>query len=187
MKIEETKLQGVKILTPDVWRDDRGLFVELCRANRYEEWLGVRFVQDNFSVSQYGTLRGLHFQYSHPQGKLVTVTSGKIFDVVVDLREESETFGQWTGVILDSESMQQLFIPEGFAHGFVTLSETAHVLYRCTDYYHPQSEATLQFDDPTVGVVWPQTEKRLLSPKDQAGRSWQACLALLQNIKEEKY
>lgn len=182
MKIEETSLQGVKLLTPDIWRDDRGFFVELCRANRYEEYLGVHFVQENFSVSKYGTLRGLHFQKHHPQGKLVTVTSGKIYDVAVDLRRSSITFGQWMGVTLDSESMQQLYIPHGFAHGFVTLSERAHVLYRCTDYYHPQSEATLQFDDPTVGVTWPQTETRILSHKDQCGLNWQSCIKLLESV-----
>ena len=181
MKIEETSLQGVKLLTPDIWRDDRGFFVELCRANRYEAYLGVHFVQENFSVSKYGTLRGLHFQKHHPQGKLVTVTSGKIYDVAVDLRRSSITFGQWMGVTLDSESMQQLYIPHGFAHGFVTLSETAHVLYRCTDYYHPQSEATLQFDDPTVGVIWPKTEIRILSNKDQCGLNWQSCIKLLES------
>ena len=181
MKVEETALKDVKILTPDIWRDNRGFFVELSRVNRYEEILGVRFVQDNFSFSRYGTLRGLHLQKYHPQGKLVTVTYGKIFDVAVDMRDKSETFGQWMGLILDDQRMHQLYIPPGFAHGFLTLSEVAHVMYRCTDYYYPKSEVTLQFDDSFIQVNWPQTSQRIMSEKDQKGLSWQQCLSFLQS------
>lgn len=150
--------------------DARGYFLESFQARRYQELLGLTqpFVQSNHSHSQYGVLRGLHFQVQHPQGKLLHVTRGEIFDVVVDLRRASPTFAQWEGITLSGENQEQLWIPPGLAHGFVVLSEAADVAYQCTDYYQPQDEACLRWDDPGLAITWPIT-KPVISAKDQQG------------------
>lgn len=167
LKVTETKLQGVLVLEPRVFRDERGYFFESWNQVRYRE-LGIDadFVQDNLSFSGKGVLRGLHFQVPPcAQGKLVSVLQGTVFDVAVDLRTDSSTFGEWVGVELSSENMRQMYIPEGFAHGFVVLSDTALFSYKCTDFYAPEYERTLRWDDPELGIEWPISEP-LLSPKD---------------------
>lgn len=169
MKVTETRLPGVLLLEPRVFRDERGQFLESWNQDRYRQ-LGVpgRFVQDNLSVSRRGVLRGLHFQNPHPQGKLVSVPQGAVFDVVVDLRVGSSTFGEWLGVELSSENFHQLYIPQGFAHGFQILSETALFSYKCTDYYYPDGEGTVLWNDPDLEIDWPLGAP-ILSPKDQVG------------------
>lgn len=153
---EKTAIDGVYIITPTVFGDARGYFME---TYQYEEFkaggIDVTFVQDNQSSSTRGVLRGLHYQTQHAQGKLVRVLSGEVFDVAVDLREGSATFGKWVGVHLSGENKKQFYIPAGFAHGFVVLSETAEFAYKCTDYYAPQYEAGLMYNDPDIGIEWP--------------------------------
>ncbi len=167
---EPTKLAGAVIITPTVFGDARGYFME---TYQYEEFaaagLDVTFVQDNQSSSTKGVLRGLHYQTEHAQGKLVRVVSGEVFDVAVDLRPDSETFGQWTGVTLSAENKKQFYIPAGFAHGFVVLSDTAEFVYKCTDYYAPQYEAGLMYNDPDIAIEWPISPDMeiKLSAKDQ--------------------
>lgn len=157
MKIIETSLSGVLVFEPKVFGDERGFFVETFRESTFiEADLNLKFVQDNQSRSRRGVLRGLHYQLRQPQGKLVRVARGQVFDVAVDVRRGSPTFGQWTGVILDDESHRQMYIPPSFAHGFVVLSEVADFVYRCTDYYHPQSEAGILWNDPDIGIDWPK-------------------------------
>jgi dTDP-4-dehydrorhamnose 3,5-epimerase len=177
MEYEQTPLPGVVILRPKVFGDERGFFLESWNAKAYAD-IGIeaRFVQDNHSRSRQGILRGLHFQTEHTQGKLVRVTSGEVFDVVVDCRADSPTCGQWYGVTLSAADHTQLWVPPGFAHGFYVLSESADFLYKCTDYYHPESEISLAWDDPTVGIDWPilPGTQPALSAKDQAGRSWES-------------
>ena len=170
MKCTATKLEGMYLVEPRVFRDERGSFLESWSERRYRE-LGIPgpFVQDNASTSTRGVLRGLHFQSPHPQGKLVSVLEGEVFDVAVDLRAGSPTFGQWDGYTLSAETGHQLYIPEGMAHGFLTLSERAVFSYKCTDYYTPEAEVTLLWDDPEVGIEWPLAEP-ILSEKDRAGR-----------------
>lgn len=170
MKLEvvQGKLSGVLIFHPPVLRDDRGFFQETYHNEKYRvAGIGVSFVQDNFSFSKQGVLRGLHYQERYPQGKLVYVVSGSIFDVAVDIRPESPTFGQWEGYELNDENRHQLFIPAGFAHGFVVLSETAAVMYKCTDIYRPEDDRGIIWNDPEIGIKWP-IESPLLSPKDAA-------------------
>jgi dTDP-4-dehydrorhamnose 3,5-epimerase len=166
MRVIETALPGVLVLEPYVHRDSRGLFVEVYHAARLQA-IGVpaTYVQQNHSRSVRGTLRGLHWQYRRPQAKLVRVLVGEIYDVAVDIRRGSPTFGAWAGVHLSGESFRQTFIPEGFAHGFCVLSETADVEYSCTDYYDPGGEAGLPWNDPTIGIAWPIVDP-LLSAKD---------------------
>lgn len=170
MKIVETGLPGVLIFEPKVFGDARGFFVETFR----EEWLkqaglAVPFVQDNHSRSRKGVLRGLHYQLEHMQGKLVRSARGTVFDVAVDVRRGSPHFGKWTGVILDDISHRQFYVPPGFAHGFCVLSEEADFHYKCTDYYHPQSEAGILWNDPALGIEWPDIgQDFLLSEKDRA-------------------
>lgn len=161
----------VKIFDLYIHSDPRGHFFELFREDTYREALGIKehFVQDNFSFSKKNVLRGLHYQVDRPQGKLVTVLSGAIFDVVVDIRKDSSTYGQWIGEELSAENGRQLWVPPGLAHGFLVLSDTASVLYKCTDYYHPQSERTLMWDDPTVNVKWPLEGRPIMSAKDLEG------------------
>ena len=156
MTVTETSLAGVKLLEPPVHRDSRGFFVETYHASRYPEF-GVEptFVQDNHSRSTMGTLRGLHLQVSTPQAKLVRVVSGTIFDVAVDVRVGSPTFGRWVSATLSSENFLQLFIPEGFAHGFAVLSDIAGVEYKCSAFYDPAAEVTIRHDDPEIGIAWP--------------------------------
>lgn len=170
MNITETTLPGVLLITPKVLGDARGFFVETYRAEALlARELNLQFVQDNQSRSVRGTLRGLHYQYVQPQGKLVRVSAGRVFDVAVDVRRGSPTFGQHVAMVLDDVSHQQMFIPPGFAHGFCVLSETADFVYKCTDYYHPAGEAGVRFDDPALGIQWPAMDSPyLLSDKDAA-------------------
>lgn len=170
MNVTETDLPGVLLIEPRVFGDSRGFFLETFSAERYAE-AGIPgpFVQDNWSHSCRGTLRGLHFQIRQPQGKLVHVMQGEIYDVAVDVRQDSATFGQWIGVILSAENKRQLWIPPGFAHGFAVLSETADFVYKCTDSYAPEHERTLLWNDKTVGVNWPRQGEPILSEKDRNG------------------
>lgn len=173
MKIHLTNFPDVFLIEPQLYPDERGYFFELYHDQKYQELgLPARFVQDNYSRSRQGTLRGLHYQIHQPQGKLVQVTVGKIFDVAVDLRRKSSSFGKWTGVILSAENRYQLWIPPGFAHGFYVLSEWAEVLYKVTDYYAPEWDRTLLWNDPDLGIAWPlrSGEVPLLSAKDAAGK-----------------
>ena len=167
MNVIETDLPGVVIVEPRVFRDERGFFMETWNGRRYEVvGLPGRFVQDNLSFSARGVLRGLHFQNPQPQGKLVSVLRGEVFDVAVDIRVGSPTFGKWTGSTLSAENMRQLYIPPDFAHGFVVTSEAALFFYKCTDYYNPASEGTVLWNDPDIGIEWPIAEPHL-SDKDR--------------------
>ena len=169
MKVTASELSGVRLIEPRIFRDARGYFFESWSEGRYvEAGLPGSFKQDNVSVSRRGVLRGLHFQSPVSQGKLVTVLEGEVFDVAVDLRLDSKTFGRWDGYTLSAENGRQLFVPEGFAHGFVALSERVIVAYKCTEYYRPASESTLLWSDPDVGIDWP-IEEPILSDKDRAG------------------
>ena len=175
MDLETTPLQGVAVLRPKIFGDSRGFFLESWNRRVFAD-LGIRqdFVQDNHSRSRRGILRGLHVQTQHTQGKLVRVVSGQVFDVVVDLRADSPSCGQWFGCALTEEGGEMLWVPPGFAHGFYVLSETADFLYKCTDFYHPESELTLAWDDPHVGIDWPipSGETPELSAKDKQGIPW---------------
>lgn len=166
MKIIPTPLAGVVVIEPRVFSDSRGFFLETFQAERYAQ-AGIPgpFVQDNHSHSTRGVLRGLHFQKHYPQGKLVYVTSGVVFDVAVDIRPASPTWGKWFGITLTAQQHQQFYLPPGCAHGFCVLSEQADFHYKCTDYYHPEDEGCLRWDDPQVKIQWP-FEQPLLSPKD---------------------
>jgi dTDP-4-dehydrorhamnose 3,5-epimerase len=166
VRITPTTLPGVQVIEPDVYRDERGFFLEVYRAARFEAaGLPSAFVQDNHSRSVRGTIRGLHWQWRRPQAKLVRVIAGEIFDVAVDIRRGSPTFGRWVGVRLSGESLRQTFIPEGFAHGFCVLSDVADVEYKCTAEYDPGGESGFRWDDPAVGIEWP-AHVGLLSAKD---------------------
>ena len=172
MKAIQTAIEGVLVLEPKVFGDARGFFMESYNRRAFAEATGqdVDFVQDNHSRSRKGVLRGLHYQIQQPQGKLVRVTSGVVFDVAVDIRRSSPTFGRWVGVELSADNHRQLWVPAGMAHGFVVLSETADFLYKTTDYYAPEHERCLLWNDPAVGVQWPTVDGApLLSGKDQAG------------------
>lgn len=176
MKVTETTLPGVLILEPKVFGDDRGFFYESFNARSFQDATGLNpvFVQDNHSRSTRGVLRGLHYQVQQPQGKLVRVTAGEVFDVVVDIRRHAATFGQWFGLHLSADNKRQLWIPEGFAHGFLVLSEYAEFLYKTTDYYAPTHERCIRWDDPQLAIDWPlQGLTPQLSGKDQAGASLQ--------------
>jgi dTDP-4-dehydrorhamnose 3,5-epimerase len=167
MNVIATSLPGVLIIEPRVFRDERGFFFETYHAERYRDaGLDVTFVQDNHSRSVRGTLRGLHWQVERPQGKLVRVLFGEIFDVAVDIRVDSPTFGDWVGVSLSADNFRQAWIPPGFAHGFCVMSEVAEVEYKCTDFYDPPSERGLIWNDPEVGIDWPITDP-ILSARDQ--------------------
>ncbi|MFZ5698188.1 MAG: dTDP-4-dehydrorhamnose 3,5-epimerase [Pseudomonadota bacterium] len=170
MKITATALPGVFVIEPKVFGDARGFFVETFRDVALREaGLDVVFVQDNQSRSRRGVLRGLHYQLVQPQGKLVRVSSGAVFDVAVDVRVGSPHFGQWFGTVLDDVTHRQMYVPPGFAHGFLVLSETADFVYKCTDYYHPASEQGIAWDDPDIGIEWPALEMPpVLSAKDLA-------------------
>ncbi|MBR4343406.1 MAG: dTDP-4-dehydrorhamnose 3,5-epimerase [Lachnospiraceae bacterium] len=158
-KFEETKLKGVYIITPQVFGDNRGYFMETYKKEQfYNAGISKEFVQDNESSSTKGVLRGLHFQKEHTQGKLVRVTHGAVFDVAVDVRPGSETYGQWVGVVLSSEKKNMFYIPEGFAHGFLVLSDKAEFVYKCTDVYDPSSEGGIPWDDPDISVEWPKLD-----------------------------
>ncbi|BBJ00667.1 dTDP-4-dehydrorhamnose 3,5-epimerase [Ferrigenium kumadai] len=173
MKILPTRLPGVLVLEPKVFGDSRGFFFESFNRRVFAEATGMEldFVQDNHSRSAKGVLRGLHYQIKQPQGKLVRVVRGAVFDVAVDLRRSSPTFGQWAGTELSEDNQRQLWIPPGFAHGFVVLSESADFLYKTTDYYAPEHERCVIWNDPDIGIDWP-LRNPLLSGKDQAGRAF---------------
>jgi dTDP-4-dehydrorhamnose 3,5-epimerase len=166
MRVIETDLPGIRLIEPEVYRDGRGFFVETYRHDRLAA-IGIRdtFVQDNQSRSVRNTLRGMHWQWRRPQAKLLRVLSGVIFDVAVDVRRGSPTFGRWSGVEMTSEQFRWIYVPGGFAHGFLVLSETADIEYKCSDVYDPGGEAGLPWDDPAVGIRWPPAEP-LLSPRD---------------------
>lgn len=176
MKIINTDIPDVKIIEPTVFGDERGFFMETWQQKKFSELVCKRsFVQDNHSRSAKNILRGLHYQTQNPQGKLVRVVSGEVFDVAVDMRKSSSTFGQWTAVVLSAENKLQLWIPEGFAHGFYVLSESAEFVYKCTDYYNPHSEHALLWNDKTIGICWPFNEdvSPLLSAKDRNGKTFE--------------
>lgn len=167
MNVIGTKLPGVVIIEPKVHGDERGFFIETFQADRYRKEAGIElaFVQDNHSRSTRGVLRGLHAQQPNPQGKLVRVARGEVFDVAVDINPRSQTFGQWVGVTLSDKNHRQFWVPPGYAHGFVVLSDFADFEYKCTDYYYPQHEVGLIWNDPDVGIEWPITDVKL-SAKD---------------------
>jgi len=170
MKVTETPLPGVRVIEPDVFGDSRGFFFELYEARRYlQAGIDQPFVQDNFSRSVKDTLRGLHFQEPHGQGKLVQILQGAVFDVAVDIRRGSPTFGRWFGIELSAENKRQLWIPPGFAHGFCVTSPTADFFYKCTEYYVPEGDRGIAWNDPALGIPWP-TQAPLLSKKDAAAK-----------------
>ena len=171
MKAIPTEIPDVLILEPRIFGDERGFFFESYNATRFRELTGFNgeFVQDNHSRSAQGVLRGLHYQIRQPQGKLVRVVAGEVYDVAVDLRRSSPTFGQWIGVTLSAENKRQLWIPAGFAHGFYVVSEMAEFLYKTTHYYAPEHERTLRWNDPQLGIDWPITTDPILSSKDRDG------------------
>lgn len=174
MKIINTVITDVKIIEPSVFKDERGFFMETWNQGKFEELVTgkpTQFVQDNHSKSNKGILRGLHYQTKNTQGKLVRVISGEVFDVAVDIRKGSSTFGSWVGEYLSAENKRQLWIPEGFAHGFYVTSEEAEFVYKCTNYYDPQSEISLAWDDPVIGIKWPLGSPPILSPKDKKALS----------------
>lgn len=169
-KFTKLDIDGVFVVEPTVFGDERGYFMETYNENDFkEEGYDLTFVQDNQSRSTKGVLRGLHFQYTQPQGKLVRVIKGEVFDVAVDLRKDSETYGKWVGVTLSEDNKKQLFIPKGFAHGFVVLSDIAEFVYKCTDFYNPDDEGGIQWNDPEIGIDWPidGIDNLILSEKDQ--------------------
>ncbi|OOF89323.1 dTDP-4-dehydrorhamnose 3,5-epimerase [Rodentibacter ratti] len=171
MKVIDTKIPDVKLLEPQVFGDERGFFMETFRDEWFRENVADRtFVQENHSKSIKGVLRGLHYQTENTQGKLVRVISGAVFDVAVDMRESSPTFGQWVGEILSVENKRQLWVPEGFAHGFYVLTDEAEFTYKCTDYYNPKAEHSLIWNDNAVGIEWPLEGVPNLSAKDLAGK-----------------
>jgi dTDP-4-dehydrorhamnose 3,5-epimerase len=173
MNIIKTTIPDVVVLEPLVFGDERGFFMETFRASMMDELTGGKpFVQDNHSKSAHGILRGLHYQIKKPQGKLVRVVSGAVFDVAVDMRRSSATFGRWVGEVLSAENKRQLWVPEGFAHGFYVMSDSAEFVYKCTDYYSPEHDRSLKWNDPTVGVEWPLVDGKapLTSTKDEAGK-----------------
>ncbi|WP_020405765.1 dTDP-4-dehydrorhamnose 3,5-epimerase [Hahella ganghwensis] len=178
MKVIETGIEGVVIIEPRVFGDDRGFFLETFQANRYRDMVGIdlEFVQDNHSRSSKGVLRGLHFQKNKPQGKLVRVVRGAVFDVAVDIRPGSTTYGRWFGVELSEVNKRQFWVPPGLAHGFLVLSDFADFEYKCTDYYDPADEGSLIWNDADVGIEWPLESQPILSEKDARA----ACLSELE-------
>jgi dTDP-4-dehydrorhamnose 3,5-epimerase len=172
--VKTTSIPGVLIIEPKVFGDDRGFFYESFNERRFAELTGItgalRFVQDNHSRSARNVLRGLHYQIKQPQGKLVRVVSGEVFDVAVDIRKSSPTFGHWVGVTLSADNKRQLWVPEGFAHGFVVVSQSAETLYKTTDYWAPEHERSILWNDPYLGIDWPIDATPLLSAKDQNGK-----------------
>ena len=172
MQIHTTKIPDLLIIEPKVFGDDRGFFYESFNARRFAELTGVskNFVQDNHSKSAKNVLRGLHYQIQQPQGKLVRVIAGEVFDVAVDIRKSSPSFGQWVGITLSADNNRQLWIPEGFAHGFVVISASAEFLYKTTDYWMPEHERSILWNDPVIGIKWPIDAEPILSGKDMAGK-----------------
>jgi len=174
MKVDPTNIADVLIIKPEVFGDERGFFFESFNKNSFEKATGVSsdFVQDNHSKSAKGVLRGLHYQIKQPQGKLVRVVSGEVYDVAVDIRRSSPTFGQWAGSLLSAENKHQLWVPEGFAHGFVVLSESAEFLYKTTDYYAPEYERCIRWDDADLAIDWQLSDEPMVSEKDALGISF---------------
>jgi len=174
MEFKPTKVPDVVVIEPKVFGDDRGFFMETFRSTMFSEHCAEReFVQENHSLSKQGILRGLHYQIKQPQGKLVRVVSGAVFDVAVDMRQSSPTFGQWVGEVLSAENKKQLWVPEGFAHGFYVMSEQAEFVYKCTDYWAPEFERSLLWNDKTLNISWPlDSGAPLLSGKDEDGSVW---------------
>jgi dTDP-4-dehydrorhamnose 3,5-epimerase len=172
MNVRPTTIPDVLVVEPRVFGDARGFFFESFNAKELEAAVGraLAFVQDNHSSSAQGVLRGLHYQLPHPQGKLVRVIHGEVFDVAVDLRRDSRTFGRWVGETLSADNKRQLWIPEGFAHGFLVLSESAEFLYKATDYWYPAHEQCIRWDDPELGIAWPLGTAPVISAKDAAGK-----------------
>ncbi len=169
LTVETCEIEGVKVITPQVFPDARGYFMETYQKKDFEEiGIDVEFVQDNQSASKKGVIRGLHFQKQFPQDKLVRVIKGEVFDVCVDLRKGSKTFGRWFGVVLSDENKKQFFVPKGFAHGFLVLSDYAEFVYKCSDFYHPGDEGGLAYNDPEIGIKWPIPEgtELIFSEKD---------------------
>jgi dTDP-4-dehydrorhamnose 3,5-epimerase len=175
MNIVTTDNPSVLLIEPKVFEDERGFFFESYNHQKFTERVGeVTFVQDNHSLSKKSVLRGLHYQLVKPQGKLVRVAAGSIFDIAVDIRKSSPSFGKWVGYELSSSNKRQLWIPPGFAHGFLVLSEVAEVLYKTTDYYYPQGERTILWDDPDLAIEWPLDDSPIISNKDASGKLFQA-------------
>ncbi len=174
MQVIDTSIPDVKLIEPKVFGDERGFFLETFRDDWFRQHCAdVSFVQDNHSKSSQGILRGLHYQLTQTQGKLVRVTQGAVFDVAVDLRQSSSTFGQWVGYELSAQNKRQLWVPAGFAHGFYVTSDSAEFVYKCTDYYHPESEISIKYDDATLGIQWPLLAGTpQLSAKDKGGMSF---------------
>lgn len=178
MKVIDTDIPDVKIIEPAVFGDERGFFMETWQQKKFEELVTgkpTQFVQDNHSKSKKGILRGLHYQTENTQGKLVRVVSGEVFDVAVDIRKDSPTFGRWVGVYLSAENKRQLWVPEGFAHGFYVMSDEAEFVYKCTDYYNPKMEVSIIWNDPTIGIKWPIARLPELSGKDMVGVTLKEC------------
>ena len=171
MQVVQTAIPDVLILEPKVFGDDRGFFFESFNQQTFQNLTGIKanFVQDNHSKSAANVLRGLHYQIEQAQSKLVRVIAGEVFDVVVDIRRQSATFGKWVGALLSAENKRQMWIPQGFAHGFVVLKDNTEFLYKTTDYYAPQYERCIRWDDPAIGIEWPITQSPILSAKDQQG------------------
>ncbi|PSU56642.1 dTDP-4-dehydrorhamnose 3,5-epimerase [Photobacterium phosphoreum] len=170
MKVIDTSIPDVKIIEPAIFGDERGFFMETWNQNTFEELVTgkpTQFVQDNHSKSKKGILRGLHYQTENTQGKLVRVVSGEVFDVAVDIRKNSPTFGKWVGVYLSAENKRQLWIPEGFAHGFYVTSDDAEFVYKCTDYYNPKFEQSILWNDSEIAIKWPLSDEPMLSIKDK--------------------
>ncbi|MBE8168329.1 MAG: dTDP-4-dehydrorhamnose 3,5-epimerase [Shewanella sp.] len=179
MNIIDTKFDEVKIIELQVFKDERGFFQENWHQKKFKQKVAdVDFVQDNYSRSTKGTLRGLHFQQQQPQGKLIQVLVGEIYDVVVDVRSGSETYSQWFGVKLSADNHRQLWVPAGFAHGFYVLSDTADCLYKCTDFYHRESEVCIKWNDPDLAIDWPISQSPLISEKDTRGIGF-SCLPVV--------
>ena len=175
MRVINTKIPDVKIIEPTVFGDERGFFMESWQQKKFEELVTgkpTHFVQDNHSKSKKGILRGLHFQTENTQGKLVRVVSGEVFDVAVDIRKDSPTFGQWVGVYLSDQNKLQLWVPEGFAHGFYVTSDEAEFVYKCTNYYDPKSEVSIKWDDSSLSIKWPLSILPILSEKDLNGKKF---------------
>ncbi len=180
MNLTKTPLDGLLLLEPKILGDERGYFFETYNERLYQaNGIALRFVQDNESYSHLGILRGLHYQLKHPQGKLVRVVNGEVFDVAVDIRQGSPSYGKWYGVRLSGKNKHQFYIPPGFAHGFCVLSETAEFLYKCTDFYYPEDEYGIRWDDPALQIQWPLPITPTLSQKDQA-------LPLLKDVNPER-
>ncbi|MGO3768740.1 MAG: dTDP-4-dehydrorhamnose 3,5-epimerase [Vreelandella alkaliphila] len=179
MQYEKLAIPDVVLITPQVFGDERGFFMETFRQSEFEHHCGrYTFVQDNHSKSTHGILRGLHYQHQQPQGKLVRVTQGEVFDVAVDMRQSSPTYGQWVGATLSEQNKQMLWVPPGFAHGFYVTSETAEFQYKCTDYYAPGDEVSILWNDPQLAIQWPiQGQKPRLSAKDEQGLAFKAAPA----------